>query len=85
VVDVEPWLDRIRELAGFYRSEIGFGDPGWLDARLRGAGADDGVGWAEALDAWETKPGVVDALLPAAPAGQHHHPSRVGTVGGRDG
>jgi LmbE family N-acetylglucosaminyl deacetylase len=84
VVDVEPWLEPIRELGDFYRSAIGFGDRGWLEARLRGAGAGAGVAWAEALDAWETEPGVVEALLPAPPAGSHHHPSRVGTVDGGD-
>lgn len=81
VVDVEPWVDRILELAAFYRSEIGFGDRRWLEARLRKAGSTEGLTWGEALDAWETRPGPVDALLPARPADEHGHPSRQGPVG----
>jgi LmbE family N-acetylglucosaminyl deacetylase len=80
-VDVEPHLDAIWELAGFYSREIGFGDRGWLESRLRGAGEPYGLAWAEVLDAWESEPGVVDALLPAREALEHGHPSRPGPVG----
>lgn len=80
VVDVEPFLDGIFELARFYRDEIGFGDRRWLEARLRRAGAREGVEWGEALDAWESRPGVVEALLPAPPREGVEHPSRQGPV-----
>lgn len=82
VVDVEPWLDGIFELAAFYSAQIGFGDRRWLEARLKGTGAPHGLAWAEALDAWETEPGVVDSLLPAQEALEHGHPSRPGPVEG---
>lgn len=74
-VDVEPHLEEIYELGRFYRERIGFGDPGWIEARLRAgaerfaAGAGEGLEFAEVWDAWESRPGAVDALLPAEPAG----------------
>lgn len=80
VVDVEPHLEPIFELASFYRQEIGFGERSWLEARLRSAGEPHGLAWAEALDAWESEPGVVEALLPAREATEHGHPSRPGPV-----
>ena len=77
-VDVEPYLDRIHELARFYREKIGFGDPDWLERRLRHAGEPYGLRYAEVFDAWETRPGVVPYLLPAEPAesGEPVHPDR---------
>lgn len=75
-VDVEPHLDAIHELARFYLQGIGFGDPEWLDHRLRTAGAPFGLRYAEAFDAWETEPGPVEALLPAEPIGYTAHPDR---------
>ena len=80
VVDVEPVVDTIFELADFYSGEIGFGDRSWLEARLRSAGAPHGLAWAEALDAWETEPGVTGALLPAEEALEQGHPSRPGPI-----
>lgn len=76
-VDVEPYVDGIREIARFYRERIGFGDPDWLERRLRGAGERNGLRHAEEWDAWETRPGVVEALLPAEPADDERvHPDR---------
>jgi N-acetylglucosamine malate deacetylase 1 len=76
-VDVEPHVDDIRRLAAFYHARIRFGDPDWIDHRLRAAAAPYGLRYAEVFDAWETRPGVVDALLPAAEAeGVLRHPDR---------
>lgn len=76
-VDVEPYVERIQELARFYYERIGFGDPEWLERRLREAGAPYGLRHAEVFDAWETTGGVVDTLLPAEPAaGEPVHPTR---------
>ncbi|HEX2206270.1 MAG TPA: PIG-L deacetylase family protein [Longimicrobium sp.] len=77
-VDVEPYVDTIHELARFYRENIGFGDPQWLERRLRATGEQYGLRYAEAFDAWETRPGVVRHLLPAPTAeiGEHIHPDR---------
>jgi LmbE family N-acetylglucosaminyl deacetylase len=77
VVDVEPYLDRIHALARFYFERIGFGDPGWIDRRLRAAAAPYGLRYAEVFDAWETRGGQVDTLLPAEPAtDEPPHPER---------
>jgi N-acetylglucosamine malate deacetylase 1 len=76
-IDVEPYLERIHALGRFYLGEIGFGDAGWIDRRLRAAAAPYGLRYAEVLDAWETVPGVVDALLPAEFADDEPvHPER---------
>lgn len=76
-VDVEPHLETIHELAAFYHQNIGFGDPAWLDARLRQAGAPHGLGFAEVFDAWETRPGPAASLLPAEiDMGEPVHPDR---------
>jgi N-acetylglucosamine malate deacetylase 1 len=81
VIDVEPYLDGIRELGRFYQESIGFGDPEWLVRRLERIGAPHGLRYAEEFDAWETIPGVVDALLPAEPIPDLTPPSRKGPVG----
>lgn len=79
VVDVEPHLEGIHELGRFYREAIGFGDAGWIDRRLRAAARPHGLAYAEVFDAWETKPGVVPALLPADAADEEpRHPDRTG-------
>jgi N-acetylglucosamine malate deacetylase 1 len=79
VVDVEPHLEGIHALARFYRDAIGFGDAEWLDRRLRSIGAPHGLRYAESFDAWETRPGVVESLLPAEPAEEEaRHPERPG-------
>lgn len=71
-VDVEPHLEAAFELGRFYEERVGFGDPAWIERRLAAA-AD---GWdaerVEPWDAWETEPGLVDALLPADRAGPPH-------------
>ena len=76
-VDVTPHRDRIGELADFYMHGVGFGDPGWMEHRLRDAGERWGCRYAEELDAWETGgERLVPALLPATPADHTYHPSR---------
>jgi LmbE family N-acetylglucosaminyl deacetylase len=81
-VDVEPYVDTIHELARFYRESIGFGDPEWLDRRLRLTGEQYGLRYAEVFDAWETRPGIVRHLLPAEFdfLSEHIHPDRAGQV-----
>lgn len=75
-VDVEPHMDTIRRLADYYVDELGFGDPEWLEGRLRSAGREVGLRYAELYDAWESDPGVVPSLLPASQDGLHLHPDR---------
>jgi LmbE family N-acetylglucosaminyl deacetylase len=75
-LDVAPYLEKIRELADFYYRGIGFGDPAWFRARLAANGAPWGLGFAEVFDAWESEPGVVEALLPAALPEGLLHPDR---------
>ncbi len=76
VVDVEPYVDSVLELGRFYREQVGFGHPEWLEARLAEVGRRWGLRYAEEFDAWETKPGVVRALLPAEQAGPARPPDR---------
>jgi len=77
VVDVEPWVDRIHALAGFYYERIGFGNADWVDRRLRAAGEPHGLRYAEVFDAWESPGGRFNTLLPAAiGTGDLPHPSR---------
>lgn len=76
VVDVEDHVERIFELAEYYRSRIGFGDEEWLENRLRRAGRDRGLRYAEVFDAWETGGGEVDTLLPPPPGDALLHPDR---------
>ncbi|MGH7458717.1 MAG: PIG-L deacetylase family protein [Longimicrobiaceae bacterium] len=75
-VDVEPHLDAVRELARLYHDELSFGDPGWLEKRLRETGERWGAGWAEEFDAWETLPRLAGSLLPATPSDSLRHPER---------
>jgi len=77
VVDVEPWVEKIHELARFYYERIGFGNAEWVDRRLRAAAQPHGLRFAEVYDAWETGAGVVQALLPATMGtpGEPPHPS----------
>lgn len=75
-VDVAPHLERIRELARYYVEELGFGDPSWLERRLRDAGERVGLDYAELYDAWESAPGTVHSLLPADQTGFALHPDR---------
>lgn len=75
-VDVSPHLDVVHRLARFYHDAIGFGDEAWLRGRLRAAGGSWDVEAAELFDAWESRPGLTDALLPADPGQLHRHPDR---------
>ena len=75
-VDVAAHQEGIFELADFYLREIGFGDRQWLTTRLQTAGEPFGLERAEVFDAWETRAGPVQALLPAAESGPHAHPTR---------
>ena len=75
-VNVEPYIDGILELAEFYHRALGFGDRDWLLARLRRAGAAAEQTFVEAFDAWESREGVVPALLPADEAVSVAHPTR---------
>lgn len=79
-VDVGDHLGTIHELAEFYREAIGFGDEAWLRRRLRDAGEAWGVEAAEVFDAWESRPGLVDRLVPADAGALNLHPTR-----GREG
>lgn len=75
-VDVTPHRQRIAELADFYMRGVGFGDPAWMEHRLREAGARWGCPYAEELDAWETEAGrLVTTLLPAPLAAHTYHPT----------
>lgn len=75
-VDVSPFRDRVAELADFYMRGVGFGDPAWMEHRLREAGARWGCRYAEELDAWETRAGrLLPSLLPADLAEHTYHPT----------
>lgn len=71
-VDVEPHLEEIYRLGRFYRDRVGFGDPAWIERRLRAGAESRDAEYAEVWDAWETRPGLVGALLPAERAGPPH-------------
>lgn len=73
-VDVGPYREGIMEVAEHYRRSVGFGDPDWIDARLRRGGELAGVEYAEVFDAWESAPGLRTTLLPVDPAGSPSHP-----------
>lgn len=76
-VDVTPHRERIAELARFYLTGVGFGDPDWLERRLLETGSRWGVRYAEEFDAWETEAGrVAPSLLPAPPLAGQVHPTR---------
>jgi N-acetylglucosamine malate deacetylase 1 len=75
-VDVEPHVEKIKELAGLYLQGVGFGDPEWLEHRLRQTGVRWGRNYAEEFDAWESQPGIFSALLPAPEIPGLLHPER---------
>jgi N-acetylglucosamine malate deacetylase 1 len=80
-VDVSPHREKIDELARFYFEGVGFGDPEWMERRLRETGSQWGARYAEAFDAWETGAGgLTPSLLPAPPLPGQVHPTRQGTV-----
>jgi N-acetylglucosamine malate deacetylase 1 len=57
-VDVSGQLDRLHELADFYRGHVGWPRREWLEERLATAGARYGVAAAEVFDAWESPAGL---------------------------
>jgi LmbE family N-acetylglucosaminyl deacetylase len=71
-VDVEPHLETIYRLGEFYQERVGFGDPDWIERRLRAAAEGWDARYVELYDAWETEPGLVESLLPARRAGPPH-------------
>lgn len=75
-VDVTPYRDRIAEVASLYLEGVGFGDPEWLQGRLRETGEKWGFRYAEEFDAWESAPGGFGALLPAPSLEGVAHPDR---------
>ena len=75
-IDAEPYLDLIFEVADIYHEELQFPARSWLESRLARIGEKWGVRWAEEFDAWETRGGLVPALLPAEPEGLEAHPER---------
>lgn len=62
-VDVTPHLAAVRGVAAYYRERVGWPPEAWLEARLAEAGRRWGVAAAEELEAWETNPGLFQALL----------------------
>ena len=69
-VDVEPYLETMYRVGRHYQERVGFGDPAWIEERCRALGRRWGVAYAEEYEAWESEADrVVDALLPAEPAG----------------
>jgi LmbE family N-acetylglucosaminyl deacetylase len=75
-IDAAPYRETILELGRHYQRELEFPDPEWLDAWHRERGARWGLDYAEEFDAWETRGGVVPALLPAEIEGLPDHPER---------
>jgi N-acetylglucosamine malate deacetylase 1 len=75
-VDVTPHRGRLGEVADLYHQGVGFGDPVWLDRRLRDAGSHWGFEFAEEFDAWESDPRGAASLLPAPPLDGASHPDR---------
>ena len=76
-VDVTAHRARIEELASFYFTGVGFGDPAWMEQRLSEIGSRWGAPYAEEYDAWETEAGcLTTTLLPAPPLRGQVHPTR---------
>jgi N-acetylglucosamine malate deacetylase 1 len=75
-IDVGAQRERILQVASLYLQGVGFGDPEWLDRRLREAGTRYNFEFAEEFDAWESRPGGTSALLPAPPLEGVNHPER---------
>ena len=81
-VDVTPHRQGIAAIADFYLHGVGFGDPTWMEHRLRQAGGRWGSRYAEELDAWEGGGNrLVPSLLPAELPDHTFHPAREGTKG----
>jgi N-acetylglucosamine malate deacetylase 1 len=62
-VDVSEHIQRIHEVADYYRGFVGWPARDWLQERLSTAGQRHGVAAAETLDAWETPGGLVRRLV----------------------
>ncbi len=75
-IDASPYREKIRELALHYQRELEFPDPDWLEDRLRAIGRRWELELAEEYDAWETRGGLVEALLPVNIHGAPDHPER---------
>lgn len=75
-IDAEPYMDEVHELGRLYHEALEFPDPDWLEGLYRAAGRRWGLEYAEEFDAWESEPGLVDALLPAEGAQRPAHPER---------
>ncbi len=75
-IDVTPHRERIGAVAAHYQQGLGFGDPEWLEGRLRETGDRWGFHYAEELDAWEATPADPSSLLPALPFAGVAHPDR---------
>lgn len=76
-VDVTPHREQIGRVADFYMHGVGFGEPTWMENRLREAGDRWGSRYAEELDAWETRGDqLYSSLLPAPLADHTYHPPR---------
>jgi LmbE family N-acetylglucosaminyl deacetylase len=75
-IDASPYREKIRELALHYQRELEFPDPDWLEDRLRAIGRRWELELAEEYDAWETRGGLVESLLPVDSHGAPDHPER---------
>lgn len=75
-IDVTPYREGIAAVAGLYHRALGFGDPDWVEARLRECGRRWNFHYAEEFDAWESAPGPAATLLPAPPLEIMLHPDR---------
>ncbi len=75
-IDASPYREKIRELALHYQRELEFPDPDWLEDRLRAIGRRWELELAEEYDAWETRGGLVESLLPVDIHGAPDHPER---------
>jgi hypothetical protein len=73
---VTPYRDGIAEVAEMYFHGLGFGDPEWLDLRLRTAGERWGFPYAEEFDSWESPSRAATTLLPASLLHGATHPER---------
>ncbi|HEX9109578.1 MAG TPA: PIG-L family deacetylase [Longimicrobiales bacterium] len=62
-VDVTPVLDTVRAVAAYYHERVGWPRAEWLETRLKETGRRWGVAAAEEFDAWESPPGLCQALI----------------------
>lgn len=62
-VDVSRVVAKVRAVGAYYRERVGWPREAWLDQRLADAGRRWGVAAAEEFDAWETAPGLFQALV----------------------